>query len=109
MDPITNLGETLPMPESQRASLALLDLKNDTKLVLAALPAGAQVPPHQAPYPASVLLLSGSIDVMLGETWKPVTPGELVLVESGLLHAVRASEPSYFLITHLRGLGAKIK
>ena len=107
MNPITNLSETLPMPESQRASLPLLDLKNDTKLVLVALPGGAQIPAHQAPYPASVLLLSGSIEVMLGETWKRIGPGEFVPIDAEVLHSVRAIDSSYFLVTHLRSLGSK--
>ncbi len=109
MNPITNLSETLPMHEGQRASLPLLDLKNDTKLVLVALPSGVQIPAHAAPYPASVLLLSGAIEVMLGETWKRVGPGEGVPIEADLLHAIRAIEPSYFLVTHLRGLASKSK
>ncbi len=109
MIPITNLSDTLPMPEGQRASLPLLDLKNDTKLVLVALPSGVQIPAHAAPYPASVLLLSGAIEVMLGETWKQVGPGELVPNAEELLHSARASEPSYFLVSHLRGLGSKSK
>lgn len=109
MDPITNLSETLPMPEDQRASLPLLDLKNDTKLVLVALPSGVKIPAHAAPYPASILLISGAIEVMLGETWKRVSPDEWVPIEAELLHSVRAIEPSYFLVTHLRGLGSKSK
>lgn len=107
MNPITNLSETLPMPESQRASLPLLDLKNDTKLVLVALPGGAQIPAHQAPYPASVLLLSGSIEVMLGETWKRIGPGDFVPIDAEMLHSVRAIDSAYFLVTHLRSLGSK--
>ncbi len=46
---------------------------------------------------------------MLGETWKQVGPGELVPIAEELLHSVRASEPSYFLVSHLRGLGSKSK
>lgn len=109
MNTITNLFESLPMPEGQRASLPLLDLKNDTKLVLVALPSGVQIPAHAAPYPASVLLLSGAIEVMLGEIWQQVSPGGLVPIEANLLHSVRANEPSYFLVTHLRGLDSKTK
>jgi quercetin dioxygenase-like cupin family protein len=106
MTPITDLTEVLPMPKAERAMLTLLDLKGDTKLVLAALPAGAQVPAHQVPYPASVVLLSGSIEVLLGEAWKRVDPGETAAVPANLLHAVRATESSYFLAIHLRALGA---
>ncbi|MDE3244859.1 MAG: hypothetical protein KGN80_02140 [Acidobacteriota bacterium] len=107
MNPITSLNETLPMPETQRATLPLLDLKNDTKLVLVALPGGAQVPAHQAPYPASVLLLSGSIEVMKGEAWKRIGPGASVPIDAEVPHSIKAVEPSYFLVTHFRGLGSR--
>lgn len=107
MHPITSLTEALPMPEGQRASLTLLDLKNETKIVLVAIPGGNQVPEHKVAYPASVLLLSGSVEVMLGTAWTRLSPGDSLPIEPELLHAVRASVPSYVLVTHLRGLGFK--
>lgn len=100
---ITNLQEALPVPLKGRATLPLIDLPEDTKLVLVAMDTGVEIAPHQAPYPASVQLLSGRIDVLLGEGWKPVVPGGRVFIEEGLTHAVRTFEPSYFLVTHLRG------
>ena len=107
MNPLSSLAETLPMPEGQRASLTLLDLKDDTKVVLVAVPGGVQIPAHQVPYPASVLLLSGSIEVMLGEQWTRLAPGSTVPIVAGVLHAIRAGEPSYLIVTHLRALGTR--
>ena len=107
MNAISSLAEMLPMLEGQRANLPLLDLKDDTKLVLVAIPGGVQIPAHQVPYPASVLLLSGSIEVMLGEEWTSVAPGSTVPIVAGMLHAIRAGEPSYVIVTHLRGLGSR--
>jgi quercetin dioxygenase-like cupin family protein len=101
------MAEILPMPEGQRASLALLDLKNDTKVVLVAIPGNTRIPAHQVPYPATVLLLSGSVEVMLGEAWTPVAPGATVAIPEGVIHSVKAAEASYFIVTHLRGLGSK--
>ena len=37
MNTLSSLAETLPMPEGQRASLTLIDLKDDTKRVLVAI------------------------------------------------------------------------
>jgi quercetin dioxygenase-like cupin family protein len=107
MTALPSLAEALPMPDGQRASLPLLDLKDDTKVVLVAIPAGGQIPAHQVPYPASVLLLSGSIEMMLGEEWTKLAPGTALAIGTGMPHAIRAGAPSYFIVTHLRGLGAR--
>ncbi|MFZ1613985.1 MAG: hypothetical protein WAT51_07430 [Holophaga sp.] len=99
---ITNFQEALPMPEKDRAMLPLIDIKDDTKLVLVALPGGGQVPPHKAPYLASVQLLTGRIEVLKGETWHILTPGERIVFEEDELHSVKALEASYLLVTHMR-------
>jgi quercetin dioxygenase-like cupin family protein len=100
--PITSFQEALPMPEKDRAMLPLIDIQDGTKLVLVALPVACQVPPHKAPYPASVQLLQGRIEVLRGETWQPVAPGERVVFEQDQLHGVKALESSYLLVTHMR-------
>lgn len=102
-----SLSELLPMPEGQKTSLPLLDVKNETKLVLVAIPGGTEIAAHQVPYPATVLLLNGSIEVMRGEAWTPMAPGETIAIASELRHAIRATEASYFIVAHLRGLGAR--
>ena len=71
---ITNLQEALPMPESQRANLPLIDVEHGTKVVLVALPKGVKIAPHKAPYVATAQLLTGSIEVLKGETWIPMAP-----------------------------------
>ncbi len=103
--PITNIPETLPMPAAEKAMLPLVDVPGGLKLVLGAVPKGVEVAPHKTPYPASVQLLEGSLEVLKGETWTRITPGERVPFEQGQLHALRALESSYILVTHLRHLG----
>ena len=100
---ITDLQEALPMPEKDRAMLSLIDLKGNTKLVLVALPAGLDIAPHKAPYPASVQLLTGQIEALKGKTWIPVVPGERVAFDQDESHSVKALKPSYLLVTHMRG------
>jgi quercetin dioxygenase-like cupin family protein len=92
------------MPEKDRAMLPLIDVKEGLKLVLVALPKGGLVPPHQAPYPASLQLIQGHVEVLKGTTWLPAAPGERILFDPGETHAVKASESSYFLVSHLRGI-----
>lgn len=102
--PITSFQEALPMPEKERAMLPLIEIPDGLKLVLGAVPKGVQVPPHKTTCPASVQLLQGSIEVLQGETWTKVSPGERVVFEQGQLHAVKALESSYILVTQLRHL-----
>lgn len=99
---ITNLQDALPMPESQRATLPLIDVDHGTKLVLIALPGDVQIAPHKAPYAASVQLLTGRIEVLKGETWIPMLPGERVVFDKDQPHALKAFESSYLLVTHMR-------
>lgn len=99
---IHNLQEALPMPEKDRVMLPLIDVKDDLKLVLAALPKGGLVPPHEAPYPASVQLISGRIEALKGDTWHTLAPGERLVFDERELHAVKALESSYFLVSHMR-------
>ena len=100
--PITNFQDALPMPKTQRATLSLIDVDHGPKLVMVALPKEGQVAPHKAPYPASVQLLTGRIEALKGETWIPMLPGDRVVFDENQLHALKAFEPSYLLLTHMR-------
>jgi quercetin dioxygenase-like cupin family protein len=105
--PITDLAAFVPIPAGKRASHPLIDLAPDqTKVVMLALDEGVEVPPHAVDYEAGVLLLAGSIEVMLGETWHPLRPGQYLAVPRTVRHAVRALTPSHALVIHARGLTA---
>ncbi len=75
--PITDLQVALPMPESQRATLSLIDIEHGPKLVLIALPKDVLIPPHTAPYPASAQLLTGRIEVSKVRPGSPCSPGNV--------------------------------
>ncbi|WP_243315660.1 hypothetical protein [Geothrix paludis] len=100
--PITNLQEALPMPESQRANLPLIDVDHGVKVVLVALPGGVKIAPHKAPYVATAQLLTGRIEVLKGETWIPMAPGDRVVFDKDQPHALTGIESSYVLVTHMR-------
>ncbi|MBI3132667.1 MAG: hypothetical protein HYZ13_15235 [Acidobacteria bacterium] len=105
--PITALDRLLPVPEGKRANQPLIDLAPDqTKVVLLALDGGVEVPPHAVAYEAGVQLLAGSIEVLLGETWHRLRPGQYLAVPRTVRHAVRALAPSHALVIHARGLTA---
>jgi quercetin dioxygenase-like cupin family protein len=102
--PILDLSSFLPFEKGKRTTLTLVDLPAQTKLVLAALDGGAEIAPHAVPYEAGVLVLSGALEVMLGDTWHPAKPGQYLPVPIGVRHAVRALESSHFLVVHARGI-----
>ncbi len=104
--PISELSAFLPFEPGKRVNQALVDLPGQTKVVLVALDASTEVAPHAVPYQAGVLVLSGALEVMLGETWHPAGPGQYLPIPAGVRHAVRALEPSHFMVVHARGLTA---
>ena len=99
-------AEALTIPEEGIASRPLLDVKDATKLVLFALDKGQEISAHKSPFPAAVLLLEGSIEVLVGETWHPLDANRQIALPMGLPHGIRALEASHFLLTMLRGAKA---
>ncbi len=104
MLPLTDLDASLPFLKGERNMLPLLVVPGRVKSVLAALDAGVTIPPHPMPCEGSLLLLSGAIEFLIGETWHTVKAGEFLRVPAGAMHSVRALEPSRFLV--VQSLGA---
>jgi quercetin dioxygenase-like cupin family protein len=100
---LTNLNETLPVSAGAIASRPLIDLPGDLKLVLFAMDAGQEISAHSAPFPATVLCISGKLEVMVEDVWTTLNPGERQDLPKGLPHGVKAAEPSHWLLTMLRG------
>ena len=104
--PIADLPAFLPFERGKRTNQTLVDLPGQTKVVLVALDGHTEVAPHAVPYQAGVLVLSGALEVMLGETWHAAKPGQYLPIPAGVRHALRASEPSHFMVVNARGLTA---
>ena len=104
--PHATYSEALAIPEGGIASKPLLEIKEGTKLVLFALDQGQEISAHKSPFPAAILLLEGSIEVLVGETWSRLEAHEQIALPMGLPHGIRALEPSHFLLTMLRGVKA---
>lgn len=104
--PITDLAAFLPFEPGRRANQSLFDLPGQSKLVLVAMDGGSEVAPHAVPYQAGVLVLSGALDVLLGDTWHPAKPGQFLSIPVNVRHAVRALAPSHFIVVHARELTA---
>jgi quercetin dioxygenase-like cupin family protein len=103
---VTTYAEALAIPEGGIASRPLLEVKEGTKLVLFALDKNQEISAHKSPFPAAVLLLEGSIEVLVGETWHLLKPSEQIALPLGLPHGIRALDASHFLLTMLRAVKA---
>ncbi|MCE1229021.1 MAG: cupin domain-containing protein [Firmicutes bacterium] len=99
---IANLSETLPVSSGATASRAIIDLPGDLKLVLFAMDGGQEISAHSAPFPATVLCVSGALDVMVAGEWTRLLPGDRKDLPKGVPHGVKAVEASHWLLTMLR-------
>lgn len=100
---ITNLNEALPISPGAIASRPLIDLPGDLKLVCFAMDAGQEISAHSAPFPATVLCVSGELEVMVDGAWTRVPAGERHDLPKGRPHGVKAAQPSHWLLTMQRG------
>lgn len=75
-------------------------LKTDSlRLIFRALSAGATLPTHKAPGPITVQVLDGHIEFTAGEQTRPVRKGEILALDNGVPHSVKAVQQSAILIT----------
>lgn len=100
---ITDLNQTLPLPEGGIASKPLVDLAGGTKVVLFALDQGQEISPHTTPFPAEVIVLEGRLEVLVGKLHQPVIAHQVIDLPAGLAHGLKALEPSRFLLIMRRG------
>ena len=100
---LTNLNESLPISPGAIASRPLIDLAGNLKLVLFAMDAGQEISAHSTPFPATVLCISGKLEVMVDGAWTTVGAGERHDLPKGLPHGVKAAEASHWMLTMLRG------
>jgi nitric oxide dioxygenase len=63
------------------------------------LPKGEKISGHTASRSATVLILRGEADFLLGEDWHRVKPGDWFFMEAGLMHALNAVEDLAFMLT----------
>lgn len=72
------------------------------KLVLFCMEAGQQLSEHTASMPAIIHVLSGRGTLTLGDQAQEVSPGRLVYMPAGTVHALQAQENLVFLLTLVR-------
>jgi quercetin dioxygenase-like cupin family protein len=79
---------------------AVLLLKTDSlRVMFRSLRAGTGLSTHKAPGPITVQVLDGHIEFTAGVQTTPVRKGEVLALESGVPHSVKALSNSAILIT----------
>ena len=74
----------------------------NVNLTLFAFDAGQALSGHSSPMDAYVQILTGSMDITIDETTQTVKAGQIILMPSGINHALEALEPSKMLLTMVR-------
>jgi quercetin dioxygenase-like cupin family protein len=75
-------------------------LKTDSlRVIFRSFSEGASLPTHKAPGPITVQVLEGQIEFTAGTQTTPVRKGEVLALESGVPHSVKALSNSAILIT----------
>ena len=75
-------------------------LKTDNlRVIFRSFSEGASLPTHKAPGPITVQVLEGQIEFTAGTRTTPVRKGEVLALESGVPHSVKALSNSAILIT----------
>jgi quercetin dioxygenase-like cupin family protein len=84
--------------KSGRNSVTLLK-QEGLRVVLVALGNGAELAPHDTDSPVSLQGLEGQVAVRIGNDERILGAGQLLSLQPGLTHAVRAQNEAAFLLT----------
>lgn len=71
----------------------------DLRIVLMALKAGARLEEHRASGPLSIQPLEGVVRLQIPDGSVELRPGQLLMLEPGIPHAVEGVEDAVFLLT----------
>lgn len=72
---------------------------DDLELMHLVLPAGRALPPHRVPGELTIHCLEGRMEVTVGGEPRTLHAGQLLFLQGGASHAVRALEDTTALVT----------
>lgn len=72
-------------------------------VTLFALAAGEEISEHSAPFDALVVGLDGVMNITLAGQPHAVAAGQMLIMPANVPHALRAAQPSRFLLVMLKG------
>lgn len=98
MNRITHLYDQIEFPRQGILSKTVFETDSgETDLFM--LPRGEKISGHTSSRDASVLILQGEAEFLLGDEWHRVKAGDWFFMEAGLVHALNAVEDLAFLLT----------
>lgn len=83
---------------AERKTTALFK-SSDLEVIRLVLPAGGALAPHKVTGEITIHCIEGALDIELDGTTRSLGPGQLMFLQGGALHAVRATAPSSALLT----------
>jgi quercetin dioxygenase-like cupin family protein len=98
MDRIKHLYDMVEFPKQGILSTTIHEWPSG-EADLFMLPKDGKISGHTSSRDASVLILQGEADFMLGEDWHRVKAGDWFFMEAGLVHALNAVEDLVFVLT----------
>ena len=98
MDRIEHLDDLVEFPKEGILSKTIHESASG-EADLFMLPKGGKISGHTSSRDASVMILRGEGQFMLGDTWHDVRAGDWFFMEAGLVHALSAKEDLAFLLT----------
>ena len=96
-----NLASHVEYADGSVVSKTLLDKKTGT-LTLFSFDAGQGLSEHTSPYDATVQILDGEAELVIGGQSVRVKAGELCVMPAGVPHSVRASQRFKMLLVMIR-------
>lgn len=95
---INDVGAELEIPE--QGTLSRVVYRDDQLRVVAfAFDAGQELTEHTSALPVVIQVVSGRLDLVLGEEKVQAGPGSWIHLPARLRHSVFAAEPSIMLLT----------
>lgn len=92
--------ESLRREDQVGQDRTVIFLKTDSlRVIFRSFSEGASLPTHKAPGPITVQVLDGHIEFTADTQTTPVRKGEVLALESGVPHSVKALSNSAILIT----------
>ena len=95
---VESIGQQEPTQTGKDRTVVLLKTDN-LRIVFRSLSEGTTLPTHKANGPITVQVLDGHIEFTAGAQTTPLRKGELLALEFGVPHSVRALKNSAILIT----------
>jgi len=100
---LESVGQEEPTQTGKDRTVVLLKTDN-LRVVFRSLSEGSALPTHKANGSITVQVLDGHIEFTAGAQATPLRKGELLALESGAPHSVRALKKSAILITVAVGM-----